>query len=320
MTEKRPISRKRSTPIRPSAKEVRAVRREFQKVLWHNVETTLDRMRVKGGKVVLNSDDLFKMLPKYAANPAERKILGSLLYPVAAKFTDRVFEMLLKRTADADDDTVVFTAGGSATGKTTILRTAGQKPGVDFILDTTFSNSVRALSQVRKALASNRKVEIHYVYRKFDDSVKSMLRRALDPKSARIVPIDDMARTHFGAQRAVLDALTEFQNDDRVSIVLRENISRGKLRALSEEEFSQRLHPSIDSLQKIGQRVLDEFFESERAKRRRDRNDQDPRRKVLLVSEDFYEAARSKTQARRASSGEGDARGVSTCGGKSPQA
>lgn len=269
------------------------------------MEETLDRLRDKGGKVVLNSDDLFKMLPRYEENPAERKWLGPLLYPVAAKFTDQIYERLLSRPVD-ESDTVFFTAGGSATGKSTILRMAGRKVGVDFIVDTTFSNAAKALLQVEKALASGRKVEIHYVHRKFAESVRAMPTRALNPESGRIVPIDDMARTHFGAQRAILEALTAHQDDGRVFIALKEN-ANGKLSVLSEEAFSRRLHRSIDKLQKIGQRVLNEFFEKERAKRRGDGGDKDPGGKNLHVSREFYETARSQAQARRATSGEVDA-------------
>jgi hypothetical protein len=282
------------------------LRRAFRKVLRRDVEKTLERLRDKGGKIVLNSDDLFKMLPRYADNPAERKWLGPLLYPVAAEFTDEIYERLLSRSVDSDD-TVVFTAGGSATGKSTILRTAGQRPGVDFIVDTTFSNAGRALLQVKAALASGRKVEIYYVYRRFSESVNAMLQRALDPESGRIVPIDDMARTHFGAQRAILEVLTQYQDDGRVSIALRENASRGKLSVLSEVAFSRRLHRSVDKLEKLGQHILDEFFKAERAKRGADGGDQDPGGKDLYVSRDFYEAARSKAQARGAVTGEVDA-------------
>jgi hypothetical protein len=266
----------------------------------------LGRLRDKGGRVVLNSDDLFKILPRYEANPPDRKWLGPLLYPVAAEFTDEIYERLLSRPVDAND-TVVFTAGGSATGKSTILRTAGRRHGVDFIVDTTFSNAGRALLQVKKALASGRKVEIYYVYRKFAASVRAMLKRALDPESGRIVPIDDMARTHFGAQRAILEALMEYQDDGSVSIVLYENGSGGKLNALSVEEFSRRLHPSIDKLQRIGQRVLDEFFESETGRRSGHGEDQDSGGECLHVSPEFYEAARSKAKARGETPGEIDA-------------
>jgi len=178
---------------------------------------------------------------------------------------------------------------------------------VDFILDTTFSNTERALAQVGKALASGRKVEIHYVYRRFAESVQAMLKRALDPESGRIVPIDDMARTHFGAQRSILEAMTAYQNHERVFIALRQNATGENLSALSEEAFARRLHPSIDKLQKIGQRILDEFFKTERAKRSGDGEDQDPGRKNLHVSREFYETARSQAQTRGTTPDEVDA-------------
>jgi hypothetical protein len=171
----------------------------FEGILRRDVEDTLKRMRDRSGRIVLNADDLFKMLPEYEANPADRKILGPMLYPTARKFTDEIYERLLSQPLGSED-TIMLTAGGSATGKSTILRTDGRRPGVEFILDTTFSNTERGLLQIEKALEAGRKVEIQYVYRGFKSSVIAMLRRALDPASGRIVPIDDMARTHFGAQ------------------------------------------------------------------------------------------------------------------------
>jgi hypothetical protein len=134
-----------------------------------------------------------------------------------------------------------------------------------------------------------------------------MLTRALDPESGRIVPIDEMARTHFGSQRAILEALTTYQDDGRVFIALKENASGETLTALTEEAFSRRLHHSIDKLQKVGQRLLDEFFEAERAKRSGHGEDHDPGGKELYVSREFYETARSRAQARGAAPGEVDA-------------
>ncbi len=101
------------------------------------MDATLDRLRDARGTVVLNSDDLFNTLPRYAANVEERKFLGPLLYDVAKEFTDQIHARLLARPVSGNDQ-VVFTAGGWATGKSTILRTEGQRPEVDFVVDTTF--------------------------------------------------------------------------------------------------------------------------------------------------------------------------------------
>lgn len=136
------------------------IREEFQELLNRDISATLAGMQGANGKVVLNSDDLFRMLPLYANQPGQRFLLGPILYPVAAEFTDRIYAHLLQ-SEFTDDDTIIFTAGGSATGKTSILRTAGKPPGVGFIVDTTFSNVDRAVSQIERALGSGRKVEIH---------------------------------------------------------------------------------------------------------------------------------------------------------------
>ncbi len=230
-----------------STRAAAALKVEFDQRLRRDPAETIRRMRdATSGKIILNSDDLFRCLPRYEAHPEERMLLGPLLYPQARQFTDELYEQLLCAPVAAND-TIVFTAGGSATGKSSILRKAGANPGVDFIVDTTFSNAARGLVQVDRALASGRKIELHYVYRDFRDSVIGMVERALDPASGRIVPIDDMARTHVGAQRAVLEAMERYAEEPRVSILLRSNTA-GKLPRLTEEQFASVLHPSVDVL------------------------------------------------------------------------
>ena len=296
MTRKNRISKRELKPSFAGKKKDSALLREFDKILRRDVKVTLFQMRGKWGKIVLNADDLFKMLPRYKKDPAERIRLGPLLYPVAAKFTDDIYKVLLANPVKTRD-TVVFTAGGSATGKSSILRAAGRSLGVDFIVDTTFSNTDRAMAQMEKALASGRKVEIHYVYRDFSESVKGMLRRALDPKSGRVVPIDDMARTHYGSQLAVLEALERYQNNGRVSIKLNVN-EKGKLREIEVEEFAQLLYGRVDKLEEIGQNIFDELFQNQRRKRGDKGKHQNPGWKDLYISRELYEAARSKAQTR----------------------
>jgi hypothetical protein len=152
-----------------------------------------------------------------------------------------------------------------------------------------------AMAQVEKALARKRKVEIHYVYRDFAESVKAMLKRALDPKSGRIVPIDDMARTHHGAQLSVLEAMERYQNDARVLIELNENETGRDLVVLDEKGFYDHLHHSIDKLKQTGQSILDELYNKKRAKWRGIGKDHDAGREKLYLSKALYEAARSKT-------------------------
>ena len=281
-------------PLPPDERD--ALCAEFQRLLNADVDATLDRLRDARGTVVLNSDDLFKVLPRYEANVEERKFLGPLLYEVAKEFTDQIYARLLARPVGENNE-VVFTAGGSATGKSTILRTEGPRPEVDFIVDTTFSNVERALSQVDRALASGRQVRIYYVYRDFLESLRSMLERAQNPLVGRVVPVDDMARTHFGAQGAVLEAVDKYQQNGRVEISLNANTGAGKLELMDEKRFFELLYPSVDSLQEKGQILLDELRRNSRSRRGDDGEDHDPAGQDLFVSEALYEAARSKAKA-----------------------
>lgn len=201
---------------------------------------------------------------------------------------------------------MVFTAGGSATGKSSILRKASKKKGVAFIVDTTFSNTERAIDQVDRALQAGYKVEIHYVYRDFKASVVGMVERALDPSSGRIVPIDDMARTHFGAQRALLEALQRYSENPNVSVTMTKNTSKGILR-MDEAEFAGRLFSSIDALRKIGQLTLDELQDSQRPKGTQVGAHHHSRGEGLRISKDFYEAARSKAEKGDGRAKQGDA-------------
>ena len=281
----------------------------FRRLLARDATGALNQMRRKG-KVTLNSDDLFLLCPEYAEQPEQRPILGPQLYQVARRFIDRSYERLLSRRVRGDD-TVVFTAGGSATGKSTILRAAGKRSGVDFIVDTTFSDTKRALAQVDRALSAGRKVEIYYVYRHFRDCVVSMLKRAHDPASGRLVPVDDMARTHYGAPRAILAALQKYQKDRRVLIRLTKNEGGRRLSQMTLRDFERHIPKKIDDLQLLGQSVLNGLYKSTRGKRKsgaRNRKDHDVRRNGLSLRFALYKAARSKAQTAGTTSRKGNAR------------
>lgn len=291
--------------------DVEQLRKEFRYLLENDWELTIERMRDQpGGKIILNSDDLFMVLPRYANISGDRIALGPILYPVAREFTDKIYQHLLSKVFERDD-TVIFTAGGSATGKSSILRAAGKQPGADFVVDTTLSHTGRADGQIETALASGRKVEIHYVFRDFKQSVLAMLKRANDPRSGRVVPIDDMAMTHFGSQRTILFLLTKYQDDDRVAIRLKFNDGKsGKLREMTLDMFVKELHPSVDFLKKKGQTTLNDCLKNSKNQGWQG-EDHHGRRSGLRISQALYEAARSKTESGRSSSLTRDARKIS---------
>jgi Zeta toxin len=263
-----------------------SVRRRFAELLERDPEAVLDATRDSGGHVVLNADDLFKRWPEYEVDPRSRPILGPLLYPVAKEFINRLFGKLLTATPTTGT-TVVFTAGGGASGKSTILRAQANRPEVDFVVDTTFSDVERAIGQITESLDAGRLVEINYVYRDFKEAVLGMIERALDPKVGRIVPIDDMARTHFGAQETIFTILERYENEPRVAIRLWESLPGNEVKPMSLNGLLARVLPDIDELQHLGQTVLDESYEAAR-------HGSAGQWENLSDHRSFYEAARSK--------------------------
>jgi hypothetical protein len=127
-----------------------------------------------------------------------------------------------------------------------------------------------------------------------------MVQRALDAGSGRVVPVDDLARTHFGAQRAVLGIWESYSAEPRVSVFLNANRDNA-LFDLSETEFTELLHLSVDDLQELGQFVLDELRSETvegKAGSSLDTSD-DSRGQGLQITEAFYEAAKSRSPRKR---------------------
>lgn len=237
-------------------------REEFTKLLNWDREEMLRALSMEGGLVVLNADDLFMRYPPYREQPLLRMVLGPALYGVARDYTNWAFSRLLADPASGNE-TVIFTAGGGASGKSSVLRALVAWEGVAFIVDTTFSDPVRAAGQVEAALSSGRTVEVNYVYRRFEHSVREMLKRAQDPAVGRVVPVNDLARTHHGAQVSVLLLRQRYDAQPRFAMRFWKTVEGGNPRSLTLAELHRRIHPSVDELRRQGHTLTDAISNGE---------------------------------------------------------
>lgn len=267
-------------------REIARAKAEFTAQLNRDMMKTLSPLRDPRGRVVLNADDLFSQHPLYRESHEARKFLGPALYPVARDFTNRAYLRLLSVPLGSDD-IVVSTAGGGASGKSTVLRAEAKRLGVEFIVDTTLSGYARAFWQISAALDVGRKVNIHYVYRPFEDCVRGMLERALDPKVGRVVPVDDLARTHNGSQQTIIQLLSDLSGDDRVRLRSWENVGVNQAARMSAAMFAERIHPSVDVLKERGQDTLDAIYK-----------EKDRFWNAGKIPEELYQAASSKSVPR----------------------
>jgi hypothetical protein len=231
------------------------VRARFSNLLTSDPSKVLDYFSKGRSVPKLSADDLMELSPEYASGPEGRRAYGSVLYPEAAKATDGAFHRLLSRPADPKKRTIVFTAGGASSGKSTAIASEHLPVDTEFVLDSTFSNPSRALGQVASALSAGRKVQVSYVARDFPEAVKGMLDRATGPGNGRVVDVGTMARTHAGAADTVAAALERYGADPRVRFEFYQ-FENDKVRHMSAEEFAAIQDRGVDTLRNEGENTL----------------------------------------------------------------
>lgn len=133
------------------------------------------------------------------------------------KMKDRIYTELLDNNQGQGNNTVLITAGGSGSGKTTGLVFGGTtKSEFPVILDSTFSYS-GAADDVKEALNKGYNVEISYTVR---DPLTSWVKGALPrvKEEGRIVSEGYFLQTHRKAKEIALKLYEKYQDDPKVEI------------------------------------------------------------------------------------------------------
>jgi hypothetical protein len=193
-----------------------------------------------GGKVI-NTDTARELSPDYLADRTQ----SAAVHEPASWFTKKLYaEKLAEAPKPGEDNSVLFTAGGTGAGKSTAVRTALSSAAerAQIVYDTNMNSFGSALKKVNQALAAGKKVRIAYVYREPIEALRNgALPRAarMEAKhgSGRTVPIEEHIGTHVGSRDVIERLSKHFEGDDRVEIFNVDN-SRGpkgaKLVPLSE--------------------------------------------------------------------------------------
>lgn len=167
---------------------------------------------------VLNADNAATLFDDYTADPAANRVP---VHEAASEIRDSLFEKKLAESAPEGKDAVVFTAGGNASGKSTIAELSKAGEAAHVVLDSTFSNTDHARSLVDKALAASKPVLIQHVVRPVGEAFRGMLERA--KTEGRVVSIRQMLNSERGALGTVRDLQQEFADDPRVAFRFYDN-------------------------------------------------------------------------------------------------
>ena len=107
-----------------------------------------------------NPDNAAELFPDYCSSPENRANYRIAVAGSAGWVSDQAFK---QRLAEPDEMPVLFTAGGTASGKSTIAGPAADAGLIVF--DSTFSNTDLSKQRLQEALGSGRHVEVCYIYR-----------------------------------------------------------------------------------------------------------------------------------------------------------
>lgn len=159
---------------------------------------------------------------------------ASEVQDAASAVIQKLYEQKLANpTPDGLTPDVVFMAGGTGAGKSTVKEALKDKlKNVETVYDTTMSDMASADKKIQQALVANRDVTIIYTYRDpMDAFVIGSLGRAAKAEAeagtGRTTPIDVFIEKHVGAQKTIAEIIEKYKGDSRVNIRAYDN-SNGK--------------------------------------------------------------------------------------------
>ena len=240
-TETPPVDRTAEIPVNTDAKNPltpaqRDIETRFRTWLGQNYEQAKAAYRAipdsQGGKI-LNTDTARELSPDYLA---DRTQSAAVHEPASWLMKQMYAEALAQPSKDGQRQLVLFTGGGTGSGKSTTIqqKLQGMVDKADVVYDTNFSgdSSLKKVLQALEVPGDNWDVAVAGVWR---DPIEALVNGALtrasrqerEHGSGRTVPIKDHVDTHVGFNEIYRKAIEQFAGNDRVQFALIDN-GRGR--------------------------------------------------------------------------------------------
>lgn len=187
--------------------DVQRVANNVRRALASDPQGFIDAYRKEFGNT-FNADDAMELFAEYAASPESRAKYGTATHGAARWVRDRAFEQALSDPESQEH--VIFTSGGSASGKSTGAVGIGDEPAL--IYDSTLSNLNGSEAIIEMALRCGKQVIIAFIRRPLEESFTANLARAMSVQTGggRTTSIVSMISTHKGADETLM-ALSQIQ-------------------------------------------------------------------------------------------------------------
>lgn len=180
----------------------------------------------KGGKI-LNTDSARELSSDYGAD----RSLSHVVHEPASSFVKKLYAQKLKEEPkEGEEPMVLFTAGGTGSGKSTAVKNAlGEKVNkAQIVYDTNMNKFDASKTKIEQALNAGKGVHIIYTYR---DPVNALVNGALprasrmenERGSGRTVPLQEHINTHIGSLSTIKRLAEHYENNPRVQITTIDN-------------------------------------------------------------------------------------------------
>jgi Zeta toxin len=174
----------------------------------------------QGGRI-LSVDSARELSPEYRAARSR----SEEVHEPASEFIKKLYaEKLAGPVAPGKKSVVLFTAGGTGSGKTSAIRQRlkDQVNEADMVYDTNLNGTASAQKKIEQALASGRRAHIAYVYR---DPLEAWVHGALPraERMGRTVPMSAHNETHAGSAKTVAELHKLYAGNPRVGFHIIDN-------------------------------------------------------------------------------------------------
>jgi hypothetical protein len=157
--------------------------------------------RNKDGKataVVIDVDAAKELCAHYRASKEGRTEYSYLVYPPAKLFSRRLFELAI---GSRNVKGVIFLAGGTASGKSSVVASYKHQDRSLVIMDGTLSDYAIAHQQIWRCIAAGKFALVVYVYTPIDVAMTRALDRAIN--RGRVLSLEVFSATHFESQKTI---------------------------------------------------------------------------------------------------------------------
>lgn len=172
----------------------------------------------------VGADEAKEFMPGYSKD----RSLSDIVQKGASQLADKVYSHLLEKREGEGNNTVLITAGGTGSGKSTALRGGGIDPKeYSVVFDSNLTDVKTGISRIQQALDHGYNVDIHYVYAHpesaYDRAIERSERMAQEKGSGRPVSPQGHIDMHHKSYDSVPAIMEHFKDEPRVRIAASDN-------------------------------------------------------------------------------------------------